>query len=311
MSLGGRPGGESSGDERPVGPAKALATPFAWPASGLDPLPWFPFTVAVIRDATVAGERAAQRTERAYWHLRKLFGVAPRFRLLVLAPADWPRYADEAAYGVGHATRAGHLVIGTEPAVEWHAVSRFLAQHLPAAASRQLVKVHGPDRLHPTAPDLAGVADALVAHELAHVMARQAGAAFPRRWLAHAFANYALVAVLAETEPAALHRLGSLAEATRSLADLTPTVAQFEVVDGALAPAQAVLAQLALTRAAFAAYAEANVAPLQHWFAAARSGGQDPIADHGIARHLHRIHPALAALAPEHIDARGTGVRAA
>jgi hypothetical protein len=311
MSPQGRPEGGFGADRSQVSQVTALATPFAWPASGLDPLPWFPFTVAVSRDATVAGERAAQCAERAYWHLRRLFGVAPRFRLLVLAPADWPRYAEEAAYGVGHATRAGHLVVGSEPAAEWHAVSRFLAQHLPAAALRHLVKVHGPDRLHPAAPDLAGVADALVAHELAHLVARQAGAAFPRRWLAHAFANYALVAVLAETEPAALHRLGSLAEATRPLADLAPTVAQFEAADGALAPAQAVLVQLALTRAAFAAYAEASVAPLQHWFAAARSGGQAPIADHEIARHLHRIHPALAALAPEHIDARGTSVRAA
>lgn len=287
---------------RPVGASAALATPFAWPGSGLDPLPWFPFTVAVSRGHPATGERLAQRTERAYWQLRKLFGVTPRFRLLVLAPADWAQYAAADAYGVAHATPDGHLVVGTQAADAWHDVARFLALHLSPAALRTLVKVHGPDRRHATAPDLAPVADALIAHELAHVVAAQAGAHFPRRWLAEAFANYALITVLAETEPAALHRLGSLAEAACELAALTPGVAAFEAADGALEPAQAVLTQLALTRAAFAVYAEAGAAPLAQWLAAARTPAAEPDADHELGRFLTRIHPALSALAPERID---------
>ena len=245
--------------------ATALTTPFAWPASGLDPLPWFPFTVAVSRGHAAAGERLAQRTERAYWQLRKLGGATPRFRLMVLAPADWPQYAAAEAYGVAHATADGHLVVGTQAAEAWHDIARFLALHLSPAALRTLVRTHGPDRRHPAAPDLSFVADALIAHELAHVVAAQSGAQFPRRWLAEAFANYALIAVLAETEPAALHRIGSLAEAARELAAHTPTVTEFEAAQSLLDPERSVLLQLALTRAAFAVYAEAGTTPLRRW----------------------------------------------
>lgn len=292
--------------------AVALATPFAWPASGLDPLPWFPFTVAVSRGHAAAGERLAQRTERAYWQLRKLGGGAPRFRLMVLSPADWAQYAAVDAYGVAHATTDGHLVVGTHVPEAWHDVARFLALHLPAATLRTLVKIHGPDRRHPAGPDLSFVADALIAHELAHVVAAQAGARFPRRWLAEAFANYALVAVLAESEPAALHRIGSLAEAALEVASLTPAVAEFEAADGTLDAAHSVLTQLALTRAAFAVYAEAGTAPLRHWLAAARTPvALDPDADHELGRFLTRIHPALSALAPERIDGRIAVARAA
>ena len=78
------------------------------------------------------------------------------------------------------------------------------------------------DRVHRDAPDLTALAEALMAHELARVIADQARAAFALPWLKDAFANYALVAVLGETDPAALHRLGTLAEATRALASITP-----------------------------------------------------------------------------------------
>lgn len=285
------------------GPRAVLATPFAWPASGLEPLPWFPFTVAVSRGHTAAGERVARRTERAYWHLRRLFAVAPRFRLLVLDADDWTQYAASDAYGATHATPDGHLVAGTAPADAWHDVSRFLAVHLAPATLRALVRVHGADRRHPSAPDLTAVADALVAHELAHLVAAQAGAHFGRRWLADAFANYALISVLAEGDPGALHRVGSLAEAARELAPYTPTVGAFEAADGTLEPAPSVLVQLALTRAAFAAYAQAGDAPLVAWLAAARDPSRsEPDADHELGRFLAAIHPALAALAPAHVD---------
>src|SRR3954468_23469496 len=92
--------------------AKALAKPFAWPASGLEPLPWFPFTVAASRGQLHAPARIAQRTERAYWYLRRLFRFTPRFRLLVLDRADWSKHAEVATYGMSHFTATGNLVVG-------------------------------------------------------------------------------------------------------------------------------------------------------------------------------------------------------
>jgi hypothetical protein len=291
--------GPADPDILPFG-TTTLATPFAWPQSGLEPMPWFPFTVAASRGHAAAAARAAQRTERAYWYLRRLFGFTPRFRLLVLGPEDWARYAEVATFGVVHIAAGGHLIVGSEPAAAWHGVSRELAALLPAPKLRALVKVHGQDRTYPAGPDLAGVADALLAHELAHLFAAQAKLVFPRRWLAEAFANYALVAVLGETDTAALHLVGTLADATATLADATPTLTDYERADGALDIVPSVLVQLALTRGVFAAYAVAQAEPLARWFAQSRialpSPGT-PVADAELAQMLARdVHPAVGAL---------------
>jgi hypothetical protein len=276
---------------------RALEAPFAWPHSGLEPLPWFPFTVAASRGATDAAARIARRAEHAYWYLRKLLRVTPRFRLLVLDRDDWPKFAEVAAYGIAHFTESGHLVFGSEPARAWHDISRELAHRLPAASLRTLVKVHGADRVHPAAPDLTAVSEALVAHELARVIVDQAGARFELPWMKDAFANYALVAVLGETDPASLHRLGTLAEATRALAALTPEFTALGSPHAALTPFAAMLTQLALTRAAYVAYAEEQGAPLARWFARARARRM-PDADHELGRMLARdVHPAFGALA--------------
>jgi hypothetical protein len=292
---------------------EALNKPFAWPQSGLEPLPWFPFTVAVSPRTAVAAVRIATRCERAYWVLRRIFGVVPRFRLLVLDRADWDTYAEVPTYGIVHVTAGGHLVVGSEPADAWHDVSGYLAKHLPAAALRKLVGVHGRDSVN-AGPDLTAVADALIAHELAHLFATQAGVIFPKRWLAEAFANYALIAVLGETDPAGLHRLGTLAEAAHLLDHALPTLETFEEPGDGMPVAISVLAQLALTRSAFAAYADAQTAPLAQWFAFHDAAvAASPAADAGddYRRQLgSAIHAAIAAI-PDQFPATHAAVRAA
>ena len=282
-----------------VDASDAFATPFRWQDSGLEPLPWFPFTVAASRGRTEEAGRIAQRAERAYWCLRRLFGFTPRFRLLALAPGDWGRFAEAPAYGSTHFTSDGHLVVGTEPAAAWHDVSRYLASRLPQATLRNLIRVHGRNRVHADGPDLSGVADTLIAHEIAHVIADQAGATFPRRWLAEAFANYALVTVLAETDLPGLQRVGTLAEAALMLGDAAPCGSALDHPDGALDPVPSVLAHLALTRGVMAVYAHARSRPLARWFALARVDGRiEPDADHELGRMLAReVHPELGRLA--------------
>lgn len=285
-------------DALPALPA-ALATPFAWPQSGLEPMPWFPFTVAASRGHAATAARIAQRTERAFWYLRRLLGFTPRFRLLVLGEADWANFAEVPTFGTTHVTSDGHLVVGSKPAAAWHGVSRELAGLLDPASLRALRKVHGADPAHPAGPDLTEVAEALIAHELAHLIAMQAGSSFPRRWLAEAFANYALVAVLGETDAASLHRLGTLAEAGATLADATPTLGEYEAADGMLDAVPSVLLQLALTRGVYDAYAQAQGEPLARWFAASRmaGGATTNVSDRELAVTLARdIHPSIGAL---------------
>ena len=273
----------------------ALDKPFAWPQSGLAPLPWFPFTVAASAGTEEAAGRIARRTEHAYWYLRKLLRFTPRFRLLVLSRDDWAKFAEVAAYGIPHFTADGHLVVGSEPADAWDDVSREFARKLPLHALRSVRGAHGAHPVHRDAPDLRELAEGLMAHELARIMADQARASFPLPWLKDAFANYALVAVLGETDPASLHRLGTLAEAARELASITPHVSELAGTPK-LAPFQAVLMQLELTRAAYAAYADERGTALARWFGIARKSG--PGGRAAVARMLARdVHPAIGALA--------------
>jgi hypothetical protein len=273
----------------------ALDTPFSWPNSGLSPLPWFPFTVAASAGSEEVAGRLARRTEQAYWYLRRLLRFTPRFRLLVLSREDWPKFAKVAAYGVPHYTADAHLVVGSEPADTWNDVSRELARALPEAALRSVRGVHGTHPSQPGAPDLRELTEALMARELARVIAAQARARFSLPWLADAFANYALVAVLGETDPHGLHRLGTLAEAARELAHITPHPGKLTARPKAK-PFQSLLAQLALTRAAYVAYAEERGAALARWFNLARHPRADRRGDD--ARVLWKeVHPAIGALA--------------
>lgn len=292
--------------EHPLSPtasalaASAVPMPFPWPTSGLAPLPWFPFTVASSRKTIAAAERIATRTERAYWYLRKRLGNVAGFRLLVLDRADWPRFADRGEYGLSHFTARGNLVVGSDPATAWHDVSRELDRRLPERAARELVRTLGPDPQHGRGADLTLVAESLVAHDLARFVADSRGARFAAPWLLHAFANYAFVAVLGETEPAALRRLGALAETAHALADETLPVTLLAAPGRRLTPFDAVLVQLALTRAVYLAYAEHGDGPLVRWFehacsAAAVSAAPD--ADFELGRMLSdAIHPALGEL---------------
>ena len=274
---------------------QALDTPFAWTQSGLQPLPWFPFTVGASASAVEAAGRLARRTEQAYWYLRKLLRFTPRFRLLVLSRDDWARFAEVSAYGIAHFTADGHLIVGAEPADAWSDVSRELARALTPRALRSVRDVHGADPAHRDAPDLRELAEALMAHELARVIADQARATFPLPWLKDAFANYALVAVLGETDPNGLHRLGTLAEATRELAPMTPHASKLGRRPKP-SPFEAVLVQLALTRGAYDAYAHERGGALARWFHLARKAG--PGTPAAVARALSRdVHPAIGALA--------------
>ena len=139
-----------------------------------------------------------------------------------------------------------------------------------------------------------------MAHELARVIADQAGATFALPWLKDAFANYALVAVLGETDPAGAasrgHARGS--DARRSSRS-TPHASKLG------APAQA-LAVRGGARAARARRARrtsrmpsAGDAPLARWFAAAHAKrGPSDRRRRDLARMLPRdVHPAIGALA--------------
>jgi hypothetical protein len=271
-------------------------------------LPWFPFDVQAAPASRRAAGRIARRAEHAYWLLRQTLGVAPQVRLHVLDRAHWVGRADTAEFGVVHVNAGGALVVGTDPAIAWTALSRWLARHLDARTLAMLIRVHGEDP-RTGGPALQEVAEGLIAHELAHLVCEQQGVRFPRAWLGEAFANYAMVATLAESDPAGLRRLGSLAEAAATLARFTPALADFEARFGRMAVVPSVLAQLVLTRSVYGTYAVAQAGPLARLFRlfgpASTLGdpAAEPDADFELGRLLAtHAHPTLAEI-PDHFPA--------
>ena len=269
-------------------------------------LPWFPFDVATSVGSVRAAARIARGAERAYWLLRQVLDFTPSVRLRVLDRAAWAACAATAPFGVAHIDGNGDLIVGAEAADAWLTISAWLAEELDRRTLRALVRVHGEDP-RTGGPLLDAVAESLVVHELAHLIGDQAEVRFPRRWLAEAFANYAMVAVLGETDPVGLRRLGSLAQAAETLDTRLPSLAQFEAEFGDLDAIASVLAQLTLTRGVYETYATAQAAPLARLFhlfragaTAARtaSGGSLPDADFELGRLLStHAHPTLACVA--------------
>jgi hypothetical protein len=281
-------------DPRPRAPVPAYFDRIGEPQRRLTTLRGFAFPVAASRRDRAAAIRIARRAQAARDLLQKAVGVAPDLSLRILGRDDWHRYAEVAAYGVTHPTHDGHLVVGAEPADEWHRVSEYFAERLPAGALARLVDVHGVDRANGRGPALDALAESLITHEVAHALA--ARLRFPRRWLEEAFANYVLVATLGETDPAGLRRVGSLANAAVTLDEGMPTLADFEARFGRMEIVPSVLAELAITRGVYGAYATRHLEPLARMFNAFRIGARVRDADYELGRTLASIHPAIAAI---------------
>lgn len=262
---------------------------------GLTSLRGFPFPVLASDLATAAATRIALRAQDACDFFRSVLGITPRLSLRVLDRRNWASHAEVAAYGVTHVAGNGDLVVGATPADAWHGVSRYLARRLSARELARLVDVHGEDSTHSRGPALDALAESLIIHDVAHVLAEQHGLAFPSRWLEEAFANYALVAVLGTNDPQGLRLLGSLAEAARALDDGLPTLADFERGTSRTDVASSVLAELAITRAVYAAYASRDTAPLVDLFERLRTTDAD--ADFELGRMAAPpLHPSIAAI---------------
>ena len=277
-------------------PVRAYQRPARSLRAGLKPLHGFPFAVLASERAGAAATRIALRAQDASDLLRDVLGVAPQLSLRILDRRNWAAHAEVAAYGVTHIAANGDLVVGVTPADAWHGVSRYLARNLPARDLARLVDVHGADSGDRRGPALDALAESLIAHEVAHVLAKQQHIVFPSRWLEEAFANYVLVAVLGTNDPAGLRLLGSLAEAARALDPGMPTLADFERGSSRTDVASSVLAELAITRAVYAAYATRDTVPLADLFNALQASA-DPDADWELGRmHVAGLHPSIAAI---------------
>lgn len=100
--------------------------------SSLEPLPWFPFAVAMSRGQDDAGAFCADAVERRYVRLARRYGIEPRLTLLILDAADWAAHAEHPVYGQAHLAGATTLVVPAHaargPADADRAVAHLLAR---------------------------------------------------------------------------------------------------------------------------------------------------------------------------------------
>ncbi len=94
--------------------APGTRAPVRWNDSGLEPLPWFPFTVAMSAGHGAAAAAVAQAAERAYWTLARVHGIKPHFTLFVLDRGDWPAWAALPSFGIPHRIGDDAIVVGAD-----------------------------------------------------------------------------------------------------------------------------------------------------------------------------------------------------
>jgi hypothetical protein len=264
-------------------------------ADNLTSLTGFDFRVAVSRGHQAVAKRLALSVQHAVCFLDDVLGVAPSLGLRVLDRDDWRRLAKIPAYGIPHVADDGHIVVGTEAADDWQTVSEYFGRHLSARDLATLVAVHGVDPRSRRGPALQRFAETLIIREVARALTVQERLQFRTRWLADTFANYVLVAALGDREEGDLRLVGSMADAAATLEARMPTLATFEF--GEVDVVETVLAELAITRSVYAAYALHDTAPLQKLFDAFRGSRRPRDADFELGRMLAiDVHPTIAAI---------------
>jgi hypothetical protein len=132
------------------------------------------------------------------------FGFAPSVTLLVLGPADWPRYAAPGEpYGMPHTSAGNTLVVAAGSNAVWENTLPPVAS-LPPATAEALATIY---RNAQGQLSLEKVFDLLALHELGHLYFRQAKLSRPRYWLEEFFASLLLHSYIATHEPTQLPAL--------------------------------------------------------------------------------------------------------
>ncbi len=188
------------------GETRTRVLPDGRPASGLVPIPGFPFPVLASAGFELQAQHVARRCARAYGVLGDALELSPGFTLKVLSGADW--HNPSLPYGMPYyASAAQELVVAGESADFWRRFVPLLEQAAPSVYA-EVVEVYG------ATADLSRFFNLLVVHELGHAFL-QPGAG--SHWLDETFANICLHTSIAVDEPDVLPALVTFPKAMVSL----------------------------------------------------------------------------------------------
>lgn len=176
------------------------------------------FTLPIFTSVEIADKAMGMATRFVHAHafLSDQFAIGPDVGLVILSPADWPRYAHAAfpQYGLTHYDHGRQMVITgisvgdfRQPALA--AIQRLAPAHLPA-----LSQVYG----QPAGGiDLTSHVDLYVVHDLGHACHLHRDYWFPRRWLMEYFADLCTYTYIATHEPEQLPALQTFPQAMQAI----------------------------------------------------------------------------------------------
>jgi hypothetical protein len=151
--------------------------------------------------------------------------ITPEVTLLILSPADWPRFTQFPFYGMPHYTNTKTLIVAAENNDYWKSMVPAIEKLPPLYA--KLVRETYTDKTGNV--NMEAFFDLLAIHELGHAYNQQGGLLTQRRWMGELFPNILLHTYIAEKEPALLPALTifpQMVVATTDTSALTYTTLQ-------------------------------------------------------------------------------------
>jgi hypothetical protein len=228
-------------------PAPAQGTVPRWTS-----LSWTPFTVRHAPGAGEAANAVALAVHRAREVLARRIGISMPVRVLVVDGAD---------DGIRTLQPESTLWMPAEVGPGWSELARMLDDRLPHRSRLLLRRTVG----RAAGPlELAPVAHTFAIDAYAAALAKSAGTAFPRRWIANAFGAYARVVTLAEADPDGLAAQAYLAETVGAALPPSYALADPDVRD--------VVERIEATRDAVHAHARRGAGPLARFLRAFPAG---------------------------------------
>ncbi|MCG2612688.1 hypothetical protein LZZ85_00290 [Terrimonas sp. NA20] len=146
--------------------------------------------------------RMAQQLDSVMAFYTRHLAFTPEVTLLILSPADWPRFTQFPFYGMPH-YNSKTLIVAAQNNDYWKSMEP--APDKLSGAYLKLIRDTYADSSGGTT--MEAFFDLLAIHELGHAYTQQGGLVMQRRWMGELFPNILLHTYIAQKEPRLLNAL--------------------------------------------------------------------------------------------------------
>lgn len=163
----------------------------------LQSLKGYSFKLYFSSGAETKAARMAKQIDHVMAFYKQQIQFTPDVTLLILSPADWPKYSRDVVYGMPHYTGKQVLIVASENNDFWKSFIPpvdNLPDQLAGMIKKTYVDVNGQISMEP-------FFDLLAIHELGHAYHFQDSLQMQRKWMSELFVNIFLHNYIAQAEP--------------------------------------------------------------------------------------------------------------